>query len=47
MEPVQAGNLAALAETNGWKTWVTLPFDEENGPAEFDGGPNFAKEASS
>ena len=45
MEPVQAGNLAALAETNGWKTQVTLPFDEENGPAEFDGGPNFAKEA--
>jgi hypothetical protein len=33
----------ALAVTNGLKVKVSAPFDEENGPTEFDGGPNFAK----
>ena len=45
MDPVQAGNLSALARTNGLTVGVTRPFDEENGPAEFDGGPDFAKQA--
>ncbi len=45
MEPVQPGNLVALARTNGLDVRITRPFDEDNGPTEFDGGPNFAKEA--
>lgn len=47
METEQAGNLTALAKTNGLVVKVTKPFDEENGPSEFDGGPNFAKQAFS
>ncbi len=47
MSPVQAGNLATLAKAKGLKVQVTRPFDEEYGPAEFDGGPNFAKAAFS
>ena len=45
MNPVEAGNLAALAKTNGFSMKVTKPFDEETGPSEFDGGPNFARAA--
>jgi hypothetical protein len=45
MNPVQAGNVAALAKTNGLEIKITAPFDEETGPSEFDGGPNFAREA--
>ena len=45
MEPEQAGNLAALAKTNGLTVHLTKPFDAEYGPSELDGGPNFAKAA--
>jgi hypothetical protein len=45
MNPVQASNLALLAKTNDLTVKATAPFDEENGPKEFDGGPNFAKAA--
>jgi hypothetical protein len=44
-EPLQAANLAALAKTNGLAVKVSLPFEEQNGPAEFDGGPDFGKTA--
>ena len=47
LEPPQAGNLAALAKTNGLTVKTTAPFDEDHGPAEFDGGPSFAKVAFS
>jgi hypothetical protein len=45
LNPVEAGNLAAVARTNGFNVKMTKPFDEENGPSEFDGGPNFARAA--
>jgi hypothetical protein len=45
VNPVRADNLDALAKTNGLSLKLTRPFDQENGPAEFDGGPNFAKVA--
>jgi hypothetical protein len=41
-EPMRAENLATLAATNDLKVVVSQPFDEENGPVEFDGGPDFA-----
>jgi hypothetical protein len=47
MNPVQAGNLATLAKAKGLNARVSRPFDEEYGPADFDGGPNFAKVAFS
>jgi hypothetical protein len=43
MEPETVTNLLTLAKTNLLPVRVTKPFDEERGPAEFDGGPNFAK----
>lgn len=45
MDPAKPGNLAALAKTNGLTVKVTAPFDQDNGPSDFDGGPSFAKEA--
>jgi hypothetical protein len=42
-EPMRAENLATLAATNDLKVMVSQPFDEENGPADFDGGPDFAR----
>jgi hypothetical protein len=45
MNPVQASNLAALAKTRGLTVKVTGLFDEATGPAEFDGGVNFARAA--
>jgi hypothetical protein len=35
--------LDALARSNGLQARVTQPFDEMNGPKEFDAGPNFPK----
>ncbi|MFO1477004.1 MAG: peptidylprolyl isomerase [Verrucomicrobiota bacterium] len=45
MNPVAPENLELYAKTNGLKAQVSAPFDEEFGPREFDGGPNFAKVA--
>jgi hypothetical protein len=42
-EPMRAENFPTLAATNDLKVMVSQPFDEENGPAEFDGGPDFAR----
>ena len=47
MEPMKADNLATLARTNGYTVHVTKPFDQETGPTEFDGGPDFIKIAFS
>ena len=44
-QPQRPENLATLAATKGLDAKVSAPFDEENGPAEFDGGQNFAKTA--
>jgi len=41
--PAKPENLAALAAKSHLTVSTTLPFDEENGPREFDGGPNFAR----
>jgi hypothetical protein len=43
MEPPRPGNLTALAQTKKLPWKITAPFDEQAGPVEFDGGPNFAK----
>jgi SurA N-terminal domain/PPIC-type PPIASE domain len=45
LNPPRAENLTVLAQTNGLKVKITAPFDAQTGPDEFDGGPNFAKEA--
>ena len=44
-QPQRPENLASLAATKGLTAKVSAPFDEENGPADFDGGVNFAKTA--
>ncbi|HEU5124340.1 MAG TPA: SurA N-terminal domain-containing protein [Verrucomicrobiae bacterium] len=44
-EPMRSENLTALASTNHLAVKVTAPFDEENGPVEFDGGANFTRDA--
>lgn len=44
-EPRQAGNLATFAKDKGFAVKVSAPFDEENGPADFDAGPNIGKTA--
>jgi parvulin-like peptidyl-prolyl isomerase len=44
-EPQRPENLEALAKEKGLIAKVTAPFDQENGPTEFDGGPDFAKTA--
>jgi len=43
--PAKPENLAALAAKNNLPVKLTAPFDEENGPKEIDGGPNFARVA--
>lgn len=43
--PQHPENLTTLAEAKGLGVRVSAPFDEENGPKEFDGGPNFARAA--
>jgi hypothetical protein len=44
-DPMRAEDLLAFAKTNSLKVKTTAPFDLQEGPSEFDGGPNFAKEA--
>lgn len=42
-EPARPEDLASVAASNGLNVAVSQPFDEENGPTEFDGGPGFAR----
>jgi hypothetical protein len=44
---MEVPDLALVAETNGFTVNVTKPFTREDGPAEFDGGPDFARVAFS
>ncbi|MFO1487112.1 MAG: SurA N-terminal domain-containing protein [Verrucomicrobiota bacterium] len=44
-QPQRSENLATFAAAKGLATKLTAPFDEENGPADVDGGPNFARAA--
>ena len=44
-QPQRPENLTTLAGTKKLAAKVSAPFDEESGPTEFDGGPNFAKTA--
>jgi hypothetical protein len=44
-EPKAAGNLDALAKTNGLVTSTTMPFDREDGPAELKAPENFSLSA--
>jgi len=44
-QPKRPENLAAFAQSNGLTIAVSAPFQEETGPTEFDGGPNFARAA--
>jgi hypothetical protein len=43
--PPKLDSLISLAKSNNLPVKATAPFDEENGPSGFDGGPNFAQEA--
>jgi hypothetical protein len=45
MEPVRADNLDKLAREKGLTVSTTAPFDRENGPSEFEVGPDFAQKA--
>jgi hypothetical protein len=45
MEPVQAGNLAALAKEKGLVTAVTAPFDRSSAPEGLDVAENFTRAA--
>ncbi|MEY2466475.1 MAG: peptidyl-prolyl cis-trans isomerase [Verrucomicrobiota bacterium] len=45
VDPPHPEDFAALAKTNGLTVSITEPFDEQMGPKEFDGGPNFGKAA--
>jgi hypothetical protein len=45
IEPARAENLAAMAKTNGLTVKVTAPFDETEGPKEFEAGPTFGSMA--
>jgi len=47
LKPSRPENLQELAQTNGLVAGVSTPFDREEGPREFEGGPDFAKSAFS
>lgn len=47
IKPQQPQNLEELAQTNGLVAKVSTPFDREEGPRDFEGGPDFAKTAFS
>ncbi|MBC8096429.1 MAG: SurA N-terminal domain-containing protein [Akkermansiaceae bacterium] len=45
LEPMRAENLATVAKAAGLTVKTTAPFAATAGPTEFDGGPNFIREA--
>jgi parvulin-like peptidyl-prolyl isomerase len=45
VDPPHPEDFVTLAKTNGLTVSITEPFNEQMGPKEFDGGPNFGKAA--